>query len=57
MPLINTDRAKQSTAIFWTFWIRQERRKNRQYQYFLDMNAPKDEGNFGTFDLILGTLT
>jgi Tfp pilus assembly protein PilF len=59
MPLeINTDRAKQSAAIFLDILNPAKKdEKTGNINIFLDMNAPKDEGDFGTFDLILGTLT
>jgi len=55
---LNTQRTKQSVAIFLDILNGAKRdEKTGNINIFLDLNAPKDEGDFGTYDLILGTLT
>lgn len=59
IPLeINTQRTQQSAAIFLDVLKGAEKNeKTGNINIFLDLNAPKDEGDFGMYDLILGTLT
>ena len=55
---VNTERTKQSVAVFLDVLNAAKKdEKTGNINIFLDMNAPKDEGDFGTYDLILGTLT
>ena len=55
---INTERTKKSVAIFLDILNAAKKdEKTGNINIFLDMNAPKDEGDFGMYDLILGTLT
>ncbi len=55
---INTERTKQSVAIFLDVLNAAKKdEKTGSINIFMDMNAPKDEGDFGMYDLILGTLT
>jgi tetratricopeptide (TPR) repeat protein len=55
---INTPRAKRSVTIFLdVLKAAKKDEKTGNINIFLDMNAPKDEGDFGMYDLILGTLT
>lgn len=55
---LNSARAKQSSAIFLDILNGAKKdEKTGNINIFLDMNAPKDEGDFGMYDLILGTLT
>ncbi len=54
----NTQRSKQSVAIFLDILKGAEKdEKTGNINIFLDLNAPKDEGDFGMYDLLLGTLT
>ncbi len=53
----NTERSKQSAAIFMDVLTAKKDEKTGNINIFLDLNAPKDEGDFGTYDFILGTLT
>lgn len=53
----NTARSKRSAEIFLE--IIKPAKKDEStgnINIFLDMNAPKDEGDFGVYDLVLGTL-
>jgi tetratricopeptide (TPR) repeat protein len=55
---INTDRTKKSVDIFLSVLNGAKKdEKTGNINIFLDMNAPKDEGDFGMYDLLLGTLT
>jgi len=55
---INTQRARQSAAIFLGILNGAKKdEKTGNINIFLDFDAPKDEGDFGMYDLILGTLT
>jgi uncharacterized protein len=55
---INTPRAKRSVAIFLdVLKAAKKDEKTGNINIILDLNAPKDEGDFGIYDLILGTLT
>lgn len=55
---INTPRAKRSVAIFLdVLKAAKKDEKTGKINIFLDLNAPKDEGDFGMYDLLLGTLT
>ena len=55
---VNTQRTKQSVDIFLSILNgAQKNDKTGNINIFLDMNAPKDEGDFGMYDLLLGTLT
>lgn len=55
---INTQRAKQSVDIFLDILNSAKKdEKTGNINIFLDMNAPKDEGDFAMYDLLLGTLT
>ena len=54
---INSQRTKQSAAIF-TGYLKapQKDDKTGNINIFMDFDAPKDEGDFGMYDLMLGTL-
>lgn len=55
---INTPRTKRSVTIFLnTLKAAKKDEKTGSINIFVDLNAPKDEGDFGVYDLILGTLT
>lgn len=55
---INTERTEKSVAIFLDILKGAKKdEKTGNINIFLDMNAPKDEGDFGMYDLLLGTLT
>jgi tetratricopeptide (TPR) repeat protein len=55
---LNTERTKQSAAIFLDILNSAKKDdKTGNINIFLDLNAPKDEGDFGMYDLLLGTLT
>ncbi len=54
----NSQRAQMSAAIFSSGMKPAGKdEKTGNISITLDLNAPKDEGDFGTFDLLLGTLT
>lgn len=54
---INTDRTERSVTIFLDVLKSAKKdEKTGNINIFLDMDAPKDEGDFGMYDLILGTL-
>ncbi len=54
---INSQRTKQSAAIF-TAHLRapEKNEKTGNINIFMDIDAPKDEGDFGMYDLMLGML-
>lgn len=53
----NSQRTKQSAAIVASsLKAPQKDAKTGNINIFMDMNAPKDEGDFGMYDLMLGTL-
>jgi tetratricopeptide (TPR) repeat protein len=55
---INSPRSKRSVAIFLnTLKAAKKDEKTGNINIFIDMDAPKDEGDFAMYDLILGTLT
>ncbi|MBA2336035.1 MAG: tetratricopeptide repeat protein [Blastocatellia bacterium] len=55
---INSQRTKQSAAILLNGLKPAEKNaKTGNTTIFLDFDAPKDEGDFGMYDLFLGTLT
>lgn len=55
---INTQRTNRSVAIFLSALEPAKKdEKTGSINIFMDMNAPKDEGDFAMFDLFLGTLT
>jgi len=55
---LNTERTKQSAAIFLDILKGAKKdEKTGNINIFLDLDAPKDEGDFGMYDLLLGTLT
>ncbi|MDQ3801688.1 MAG: tetratricopeptide repeat protein [Acidobacteriota bacterium] len=55
---INSSRSQRSVAIFLdTLKSAKKDEKTGNINIFLDFNAPKDEGDFGMYELILGTLT
>lgn len=54
---INTPRSQRAAAIFLDVLKSAEKNEKGSINIFLDLNAPKDEGDFGALDLILGTLT
>lgn len=54
----DTQRAKQSATIFTNILAGAKKdEKTGNINIFIDLNAPKDEGDFGMYDLLLGTLT
>lgn len=54
----DSTRAKRAATIFLGVLAPAEKdEKTGDINIFLDLNAPKDEGDFGMFDLLLGTLT
>lgn len=53
----NTVRTQRAVAIFQSILKKPEKdEKTGSINIFMNMNAPKDEGDFGIFDLFLGTL-
>lgn len=55
---IGTPRTNRSVKIFLdTLKPAGKNEKTGNIEIFLDIDAPKDEGDFGIFDLLLGTLT
>lgn len=54
---INTQRASRAAAIFLDVLKAAEKDEKGNINIFLDLDAPKDEGDFGAMDLFLGTLT
>jgi tetratricopeptide (TPR) repeat protein len=55
---VNTQRTKQSADIFLDILKGAKKdEKTGSINIFLDLDAPKDEGDFAMYDLILGTLT
>lgn len=55
---INSPRTKRSVEIFLnTLNSAKKDEKTGNINIFMDLNAPKDEGDFGMYDLLLGTLT
>ena len=55
---INTQRSKQSVDIFLNILSAAKKdEKTGNINIILDFDAPKDEGDFGIYDLFLGTLT
>ncbi len=55
---INTERTQQSVAIFLNVLKPAKKdAKTGNINIFMDLNAPKDEGDFGMYELLLGTLT
>lgn len=55
---INSPRAKRSVEIFaGNVNSAKKDGETGNINIFLDLNAPKDEGDFGMYDLLLGTLT
>lgn len=55
---INTQRTKRSVEIFLDILKSAKKDENTgNINIFIDINAPKDEGDFGMYELILGTLT
>lgn len=54
---LDTQRAKQSAKIFMsTLESAKKDGQTGNINIFLDFDAPKDEGEFGMYDLVLGTL-
>lgn len=53
---LNTQRASRSTEIFLNGLQGAKKDEKGNVQIFMDLNAPKDEGDFGMYDLLLGTL-
>ncbi|MBK8147284.1 MAG: tetratricopeptide repeat protein [Acidobacteria bacterium] len=55
---LNSARAKRSAQIFLSILKSAKKdEKTGTINIFLDLDAPKDEGDFGMYDLVLGTLT
>lgn len=54
---INSNRSNRAAAIFLDVLKAAEKDEKGKINILVDLNAPKDEGDFGTMDLILGTLT
>lgn len=54
---LNTQRSNRARAIFLDILKAAEKDEKGNIQIFLDLNAPKDEGDFGAIELFLGTLT
>lgn len=55
---LNTQRTEKSVAIFLDILKGAKKDgKTGNINIFMDFNAPKDEGDFGIYDLFLGTLT
>lgn len=55
---VNSPRTKRSVLIFLDVMKAAKKdEKTGNINIFLDMNAPKDEGDFAIYDLLLGTLT
>lgn len=55
---INSARTKRSVEIFLSVLNSAKKdEKTGNINIFMDLNAPKDEGDFGMYDLLLGTLT
>jgi lipoprotein NlpI len=55
---MNSPRSKRSATIFLnTLKAAKKDEKTGNINIFIDLDAPKDEGDFAMYDLILGTLT
>ncbi len=54
---INTPRSQRAAVIFLDVLKPAEKDEKGNINIFLDSNPPKDEGDFGAIELILGTLT
>lgn len=54
---INTPRTQRTAAIFLDVLKPAQKDEKGNINIFLDINTPKDEGDFGAMELILGTLT
>lgn len=54
---LNSNRSNRATAIFLDILKAAEEDDKGNIKIFVDLNAPKDEGDFGAVDLLLGTLT
>jgi len=54
---INSPRSQRSAKIFAGNLNSAQKDEKGNIQIFLDFNSPKDEGDFGGIDLLLGTLT
>lgn len=54
---LNTQRTASSVGIIAEMLKPKKDEKTGNINIFMDLNAPKDEGDFGMFDLILGTVT
>ncbi|HEX8733854.1 MAG TPA: tetratricopeptide repeat protein [Pyrinomonadaceae bacterium] len=54
---LNSARAKRSVAIILDILGAKKDEKTGNINIFLNLNAPKDEGDFTLYDFILGTLT
>jgi len=53
---LNSDRSKRAAAIVMLGLAPAKKSKNGNIEIFFDINAPKDEGDYGMYDLLLGTL-
>ncbi|MFL6468991.1 MAG: tetratricopeptide repeat protein, partial [Pyrinomonadaceae bacterium] len=54
---MNTTRTKRSADLIVGMLTPAKDSKTGNINIFMDLDAPKDEGDFGMFDLLLGTLT
>jgi tetratricopeptide (TPR) repeat protein len=54
---INTNRTKRAVALVMEILKPAEKDDEGNINIFLDFNAPKDEGDFGAIDLLVGTLS
>jgi tetratricopeptide (TPR) repeat protein len=54
---LNSQRTGRSVEIFLGILKSAKANEKGEINIFLDMNAPKDEGDFGMYELLLGTLT
>lgn len=53
----DTARSKRAAAIFLDVMKAAKKDDKGNINIFLDLSAPKDEGDYGVYDLLLGTLT
>jgi tetratricopeptide (TPR) repeat protein len=53
---LNTERSKRASAIVMLVLAPAKRGEDGNIQIFLNLDAPKDEGDYGMYDLLLGTM-
>ncbi len=53
---LNSDRSKRAAAVAMLGLAPAKKGENGNIQIFFDVDAPKDEGDYGMYDLLIGTL-